>query len=134
MLDIILSSYYNHNVIKNRKGTKMIKNVKELKDFRRRERISQRGLSKITKISRGTIATWERTNRITKEGLDMLNKKLFQIPYEVIDGAKMEEYAVDEKRWYNRAMGWLCFSLREILPQKSRRVAGPHPTYSKKGK
>ena len=101
----------------------MIKNVKELKEFRASEKLSQRELAKLTKISRGTIAAWERTGRITTDGLKRLNTKIF--PQSYVESKKQET-----KNWITRIMGWIEW----FLFLKSRRVAGHHPTYSKKGK
>lgn len=101
----------------------MTKNVKELKEFRRRERISQRELAKLTKISRGTIAAWERTGRITTDGLKRLNTKIFPPSYG-------ESKKQGTKKGITRIMVWI----ERFLFLKSRRVAGHNPTYSKKGK
>lgn len=120
--------YYNHTVKQNnRKGTKMIKTVKELKEFRAAEKLSQRELAKLTKISRGTIATWERTGRITTDGLKRLNTKLFPPTYATIYG----EIKKQETKGRTSIMGWLAVSLKGFPLLKSRRVVGRHPTEMK---
>ena len=84
----------------------MIKNAKELKEFRKDNNISQRELARILKISRNTIAKWEYNNKISENGLSIINRKLFPISCACICYCDEEE---NKKGLLKRIMGWFSF-------------------------